>query len=77
MGTAVLRALMYSVFELDPAEEGDGNDEVKESFVGDCENDEGWPECEENDHMAVEVILSWTQDMGKGQDEGCNCSHGC
>jgi hypothetical protein len=25
----------------------------------------------------VEIMFSWTQDMGKGQDEGCNCSHGC
>jgi hypothetical protein len=27
--------------------------------------------------MAVEIMSPWTQDMGKGQDEGCNCSHGC
>jgi hypothetical protein len=57
---------MYSVFDLDPAEEGDSNGEVKESFVGDCEDDEKWPEREENDHMAVEIMFPWTQDMGKG-----------
>lgn len=67
---------MYSVFELDPADEGDGNGEVEESFVRDCEDNEEWSECKEDDRMAVEVVFSWTQGMGEGQDEGGDCSHG-
>jgi hypothetical protein len=27
--------------------------------------------------MAVEIMFSWTQGMGKRQNEGCNCLHGC
>jgi hypothetical protein len=48
------------MFELDPAEEGNGNGKVKKPLVGDGEDDEEWPECEENDHMAMEEMFSWT-----------------
>ena len=69
--------LMDPVFELDPAEEGNSNGEVEEPFVGDCENDGKGPESEEYDHMALEIMFSWTQDMGKRQDKGCNCLPCC
>lgn len=68
---------MCLVFELDAAGGSDSNDEVKKSFAGDCEDDEEWPESEKNDHMTVEKVFPWRQDMGKGQDEGCNCLNRC
>ena len=40
---------MDAVFEADPAEEGDGDGEVEEAFVGDGEDDEERAECEECD----------------------------
>lgn len=68
---------MYSVFELNSADENDDNSEVKEFFVEDCENNEEWSECEKNDCIAVKIVFSWTQDMSKGQDEKDNCLHNC
>lgn len=50
---------MDAVFEADPAEEGDGDGEVKEPFVGDGKDDEEGAEGEEGDGEAVEVVVSW------------------
>lgn len=63
---------MDAVFEADPAEEGDGDGEVEEAFVGDGEDDEEWSEGEECDREAVEVVVAGLQSVEEGYDEGCD-----
>ena len=62
---------MDAVFEADPAEEGDGDGEVEEAFVGDGEDDEEGAEREECDGEAVEVVVAGLQSVEEGDDEGC------
>lgn len=61
---------MDAVFEADPAEEGDGDGEVEEAFVGDGEDDEEGTEGEECDGEAVEVVVAGLQNVEEGNDEG-------
>ena len=61
---------MDAVFEADPAEEGDGDGEVEEAFVGDGEDDEKGTESEESDGEAVEVVVARLQSVEERYDEG-------
>lgn len=63
---------MDTVFEADPAEEGDGDGEVEEAFVGDGEDDEEGSKGEEGDGEAVEVVVAGLQSVQEGYDEGCD-----
>ena len=63
---------MDAVFKADPAEEGDGDGEVEEAFVGDGEDDEKGAEGEECDGEAVEVVVAGLQSVEEGDDEGCD-----
>ena len=63
---------MDAVFEADPAEEGDGDGEVEEAFVRNCEDDEEGTESEESDGEAVEVVVARLQSVQEGYDERCD-----
>ena len=63
---------MDAVFEAHPAEEGDGDGEVEEAFVGDGEDDEEGAESEEGDGEAVEVVVARLQSVEEWDDEGCD-----
>jgi hypothetical protein len=58
-----------AVFEADPAEEGDCDGEVEETFVGDCEDHKERAEGEECDGEAVEVVVLRLQGVQERHDE--------
>ena len=60
---------MDAVFEADPAEEGDCDGEVEETFVGDGEDHEERAKREECDGEAVEVVVLGLQGMQERHDE--------
>ena len=45
------------VFEVDPDNEGDAEDEIKEAFIEDCKDDEDRGEDKKDNNEAVEVIV--------------------
>lgn len=45
------------MLQTDPGDESDAESEVKESLIGDGEDDEDRCEGEEDDHQSVEVVV--------------------
>ena len=60
--------LVNAVFEADPGEEGYGDGEVEEAFVGDCEDDEEWSEGQEDDGEAVEIMVARSEGVKERHD---------
>lgn len=51
------------MFEADPGEEGQGDGEVEEAFVGYGKDDEERAKGEEDDGQAVEVMVAWSKSV--------------
>lgn len=45
------------MLKTNPDEKGGAKSEVKETFVRDGENDEGWREGQEDDHETVKIVI--------------------
>ena len=61
------------MFKPDPGYKGGAKGEVKETFIGNGEENEDRGESEEDDDETVEIVVVWLQGMQEGHCEGCDC----
>lgn len=62
-GRRLPRRRIDVVFQPHPCDESRTEDEIEQTFVGDCENDEYRRECQENSDQAVKVMIVGVQTM--------------
>lgn len=60
------------MLQSDPDGQCHAEDEVEESFVRDCEYDEGWRECKEKNHQTMHVMAVRIEPVKERQQERSN-----
>ena len=54
-----------AVFQSNPGDQCNTEGQIEEALVRDCEDDEDWRKCQEDDDQPVEIMVVWLKAMQK------------
>jgi len=58
-----------TVFQSNPGDQCNTEGQIEQTLVGDCEDDEDWRKCQEDDHQPVEIMVVWLKSMQKWHNQ--------